>query len=152
MKVFGVESLNRGSNVTIQNTANGITIQTSLEVFNLRASGRASYTGKLDIGFTKIKNTWKSDIEANINHIRLRIGLNVDLVNSKIDIIDFEYEVFANADIKLDLEGVWKILNFIAEDLAEDAFNDKLKPKLKQLIRESLEKELSNFKGFDLFL
>jgi hypothetical protein len=105
VKVFGVESLNRGSNVTIQNTANGITIETSLEVFNLRASGRASHTGKLDIGFTEIKNTWESDIEANINHIRLRIDLNVDLVDSKIDIIDFEYEVFANADIKLDLDG-----------------------------------------------
>lgn len=151
INVSGVESLNRSGNITIENNTNGITVRTSLEVHNIRASGRASYRGKLDIGFTKIKKTWETDIKANVNHIKLRIGLNVDLVNNKIDIIDFEYEVFTDAHIELDLDGVWNIFNNIANDLAEDAFNSKLKPKLKQTVRDSLEKEFSKFKGFDIF-
>jgi hypothetical protein len=149
--VFGVESLNRAGNVTIQNTETGITINTSLEVHNIRASGRASYTAKLDIGFTEIKNTWNTDFDANINHIKLRIGLNIDIVNSKVDIIDFEYEVFTDVNIKLDFDGIWNIFNSIVNDLAEILFNRQLKSILKERIREALEKELSNFNDFDLF-
>lgn len=142
-QVSGLHSFQRGGNVClISNREGTASLEAILEISGIRARANASY--RVKIAF--VRKTFKGDVNAKIDRMRVKIGISADLKNRQLQLTEWAVQEISGFDLKISLKGFWKVFNFIANKFIN---KNKLSNKGQEEIRKAIVKGLQNFKGWD---
>ena len=114
----------------------------NMEVNGISATGDASY--RVKVGF--IRKTFKGSVSANLNRIRIRVGLQADVKNKRLSITEYAVEEMSGFNVKVKVRGFFGIFNSLINRFIP---KNKIADKVKDAIREQLDKQVTRFTAWD---